>query len=55
VADAGLITILEVIAAPVWVWLVFGEDPGARAIIGGSIVLAAVIFHTLIEKRTAAG
>jgi drug/metabolite transporter (DMT)-like permease len=55
VADAGLITILEVIAAPVWVWLVFGENPGMRAIIGGSIVLAAVISHTLIEKRSAAG
>jgi drug/metabolite transporter (DMT)-like permease len=55
VADAGLITVLEVILAPVWVWLVFGENPGMRAIIGGSIVLAAVIFHTLIEKRSAAG
>ncbi|HEX3500310.1 MAG TPA: DMT family transporter, partial [Stellaceae bacterium] len=55
VADAGLITVLEVILAPVWVWLVFGENPGLRAIIGGAIVLAAVIFHTLIEKRAAAG
>jgi len=54
-ADAGLITVLEVIAAPIWVWLAFGENPGLRAIIGGAIVLAAVIFHTLIEKRTTAG
>jgi drug/metabolite transporter (DMT)-like permease len=54
VADAGLITVLEVILAPVWVWLVFGENPGMRAIVGGGIVLAAVIFHTLIEKRAAA-
>jgi hypothetical protein len=29
--DAGLITVLEVILAPVWVWLAFGEDPGTRA------------------------
>ncbi len=50
-ADAGLITVLEVIAAPIWVWLAFGENPGLRAIIGGSIVLAAVVFHTLLEKR----
>jgi drug/metabolite transporter (DMT)-like permease len=53
VADAGLITVLEVILAPVWVWLVFGENPGLRAMVGGAIVLAAVIVHTLIEKRTA--
>ncbi len=51
-ADAGLITVLEVIAAPIWVWLAFGENPGNRAIIGGAIVLAAVIFHTLLEKRS---
>jgi drug/metabolite transporter (DMT)-like permease len=50
-ADAGLITVLEVILAPVWVWLAFGEDPGTRAIIGGAIVLAAVIAHTVFERR----
>lgn len=53
-ADAGLITVLEVILAPLWVWLAFGEDPGARALIGGSIVLAALVFHTLLERRAAA-
>jgi drug/metabolite transporter (DMT)-like permease len=52
-ADAGLITVLEVIAAPIWVWLAFGENPGGRAIIGGAIVLGAVIFHTVLEKRAA--
>jgi drug/metabolite transporter (DMT)-like permease len=50
-ADAGLITVLEVILAPIWVWLAFGEDPGRRAVIGGAIVLAAVIAHTIFEKR----
>ena len=50
-ADAGLITVLEVILAPIWVWLAFGEDPGTRAVIGGTIVLAAVIAHTIFEKR----
>jgi drug/metabolite transporter (DMT)-like permease len=54
-ADAGLITILEVILAPLWVWLVFGEDPGPRALMGGAIVLVAVIGHTLLQKRHAAG
>lgn len=54
-ADAGLITVLEVILAPVWVWLAFGEDPGLRALIGGAIVLAAVVAHTLVEKRAGVG
>jgi drug/metabolite transporter (DMT)-like permease len=49
--DAGLITVIEVILAPLWVWLAFGEDPGPRALIGGAIVLVAVIAHTIFEKR----
>jgi drug/metabolite transporter (DMT)-like permease len=54
-ADAGLVTLLEVILAPLWVWLAFGEDPGPRALLGGAIVLVAVIGHTLLEKRHAGG
>jgi drug/metabolite transporter (DMT)-like permease len=50
-ADAGLVTLLEVILAPLWVWLAFGEDPGPRALLGGAIVLVAVIGHTFLEKR----
>ena len=52
-ADAGLVTLLEVILAPLWVWLAFGEDPGPRALLGGIIVLSAVIGHTVFEKRSA--
>jgi drug/metabolite transporter (DMT)-like permease len=52
-ADAGLISVLESVLGPLWVWLAFGENPGTRAMIGGSIVLAAVVLHTLVERRTA--
>ena len=51
-ADAGLITVLEVILAPIWVWLAFDENPGARAVLGGVIVLGAIIVHTLLERQT---
>jgi drug/metabolite transporter (DMT)-like permease len=40
-----------VILAPMWVWLAFGENPGTRAMLGGVIVLGAVIAHTLMEKQ----
>jgi drug/metabolite transporter (DMT)-like permease len=53
-ADAGLITVLEVVLAPLWVWLAYGEDPGIRAVLGGAIVLAAVVAHTIFEKRAIA-
>jgi drug/metabolite transporter (DMT)-like permease len=42
-ADAGLISVLEAILAPIWVWLVVGENPGRNTVIGGTIVVLAVI------------
>ena len=50
-AETALISALEAPLAPVWVWLAFGEDPGPRALIGGAVVLAAVVGHTIFEKR----
>jgi drug/metabolite transporter (DMT)-like permease len=41
-ADAGLITLLECVLAPLWVWLAFAETPDARTLTGGAVVLAAV-------------
>lgn len=46
-AESGLISTLDVVLAPLWVYLIFAEDPGMAAIIGGAIVLLAVIWHIL--------
>lgn len=43
-SEAALIGLLDVVLAPLWVWLAFGEDPGTPAMIGGSIVLAALLW-----------
>jgi len=48
-AEAGLLSVLETILGPIWVWLFFAENPGERAILGGLIVLAALIVHTLLD------
>lgn len=40
--EVGLVTLLETVLGPFWVWLALGEEPGARAMVGGLIVLAAV-------------
>jgi drug/metabolite transporter (DMT)-like permease len=34
----------ETILGPIWVWLAFGETPAAATLIGGGIILAAVVF-----------
>jgi drug/metabolite transporter (DMT)-like permease len=41
-AEVALITLLEVVLGPLWVWLVLSERPGAATILGGVVVLGAV-------------
>jgi drug/metabolite transporter (DMT)-like permease len=41
-AEVALITLLEVVLGPLWVWIFLSERPGAGVLAGGAIVLAAV-------------
>jgi drug/metabolite transporter (DMT)-like permease len=41
--EIGLLALIEPITGPLWVWLLMGEDPGGNALLGGTIVLAAVV------------
>jgi drug/metabolite transporter (DMT)-like permease len=45
-AEVALLTLLEVVLGPLWVWLALGEHPSAATLAGGAIVLAAVIVQT---------
>ena len=47
----ALISALETPLAPVWVWLAFGEVPTTAAMVGGTIVLGAVVGHIVVESR----
>ena len=49
--DASIIGFIEPILNPVWVFLFVGERPSNWAILGGSIILATVIFHTMNQYR----
>jgi len=50
-AHAALLMAFDVPMSPTWVWLVVGERPGPFVIVGGAIVLAAVVGHILIESQ----
>ena len=52
-AEAGLIGMLDVVIGPLWVFLGFGENPGLPAIVGGAIVLSAVIWRVAPELSRA--
>lgn len=50
-AEAGLLSLLESILAPIWVWIVLGEKPSNLALIGGAIVLGAVAMQAALTPR----
>lgn len=46
-AELTLLSMIEVLLAPVWVWLFIGETASSGTFIGGAILLAAVLFNAL--------
>jgi drug/metabolite transporter (DMT)-like permease len=51
--QTALIGALETPLAPFWVWLAFGIAPGLLTMVGGAIVVGAVIWHILQDTRPA--
>jgi drug/metabolite transporter (DMT)-like permease len=45
-AQVGLITLLEVVLGPVWVWLALDERPSTLTLVGGAIVIVALVVQT---------
>jgi drug/metabolite transporter (DMT)-like permease len=44
-AQVALITLLEVVLGPLWVWLAIDERPSTTTLIGGAIVILAVVIQ----------
>jgi drug/metabolite transporter (DMT)-like permease len=49
---ASLIATLETPLMPFWVWLAFAEVPSVRALVGGALVMGAVVADIAAERRT---
>jgi drug/metabolite transporter (DMT)-like permease len=47
---SALISALDTPLAPLWVWLAFGEVPTIASVIGGALVLAAVVLNIVTER-----
>ncbi|MEI5681420.1 MULTISPECIES: DMT family transporter [unclassified Mesorhizobium] len=50
-AIAALLGCFEPILGPIWVWLIHGEVPSARTIVGGAVVFTALLVHIGLEFR----
>ncbi len=49
--DAGIVGYIEPVLNPVWVFLVLGERPSSWALLGGGIIVIAVVCHMLLDIR----
>ena len=49
--DAGIVGYIEPVLNPIWVFAVLHERPTKWALLGGGIIVIAVLCHTLSEAR----
>ncbi len=49
--DASIVGFIEPLLNPIWVFLFLGEKPSKWAIVGGAVIVAAVVFHTVKSSR----
>lgn len=50
-AEVSLLVLLESVLAPILVWWILGEDPGPLAIVGGAMVIAALLVSNYVAMR----
>ncbi|MGO4354896.1 DMT family transporter [Rhizobium sp. RAF36] len=48
-AEAALIGTMEIVLTPFWVWLFLSERPPLATVLGGVVIVAAVVWHTAAD------
>lgn len=49
--EVGLFLLLETVVGPIWVWLVLAEAPNQWGLIGGALILSALLGNTILGLR----
>ena len=49
--ELSLLALLEVLLGPIWAWLGAGEVPASATMMGGAVVLMALVFNELTAMR----
>ncbi|MDP3196061.1 DMT family transporter [Tabrizicola sp.] len=50
-AELTLLSLVEVLLGPIWVWLALGETASQNTLIGGGVLLAGVVFNAVLGAR----
>lgn len=45
--EVAMFYLLETVLAPVWVWMIFAEQPSRASLVGGTILIAALVAHSV--------
>lgn len=45
--EVAMFYLLETVLAPIWVWIIFSETPTTRSLIGGTILVTALVAHSV--------
>ena len=51
-SEVAMFFLLDTVLTPVWAWMLFGELPSLHSIIGGVIVIAALLAHSVWRYRS---
>lgn len=49
--EVAMFYLLETVITPFWIWLIFAEAPTTQAAIGGTILIAALLMHSVWQLR----
>jgi drug/metabolite transporter (DMT)-like permease len=49
--EVGMFYLLETILAPIWIWMIFQEVPTTQTLLGGAILIFALIGHSIWQIR----
>jgi drug/metabolite transporter (DMT)-like permease len=50
--EVGMFYLLETVLAPVWMWMIFGEEIHIRVLLGGVVLILALVGHALWQMRS---
>jgi len=49
--EVGMFYLLETILAPIWIWIAFTEVPTMQTLLGGAVLILALVGHSIWQMR----
>src|SRR5207249_2591860 len=50
-SEVGLVTLLEAVLGPCWVWVILHEVPTSQTLLCGFLILLTLVIHSYLDLR----